>query len=333
MSNQYNRIKSPLKYLHLMLLVLYSIGNAQSIDTNVILLFKNYEDKLLKESHITEYLISEKLDGIRAIWDGKVMKTRNGKIIPAPTCWIKSFPPFPLDGELWTKRNDFENISSIVRQQKPTCKSWDRITYYVFDVIPPYNFNKQLCQTPTTKTTKNLPSECSLLGRLTKIQNYLDSHPHPHITVLQQEVVKSKKALYEKLRVVTNLQGEGLIIRKNYNPYQGGRNNENLKLKKRQDSECKIIGYVEGKGKLQGKMGAVICTQTKASLRQSTSNNHNKLSIDSQTENISFKVGSGWNNTLRENPPKLGSIITYQYQGLTKNGIPRFPTFLRIYKE
>ena len=72
--------------------------------------------KVYKDQNITGWVMSEKLDGIRAYWDGKNLISRGGNIIYAPKWFTKDYPSFELDGELWTKRKDFENISSIVRQ-------------------------------------------------------------------------------------------------------------------------------------------------------------------------------------------------------------------------
>ena len=46
-----------------------------------------------------------------------------------------------------------------------------------------------------------------------------------------------------------------------------------------------------------------------------------------------FNIGSGFNILQRKNPPALLSRVTYKYNGLTKNGLPRFPVFLRVRDE
>ena len=43
-----------------------------------------------------------------------------------------------------------------------------------------------------------------------------------------------------------------------------------------------------------------------------------------------FKIGTGFSDAERRAPPKIGSVITYQFRGKTKNGIPRFASFLRV---
>ena len=42
-----------------------------------------------------------------------------------------------------------------------------------------------------------------------------------------------------------------------------------------------------------------------------------------------FKIGSGFNDAQRKKPPKLGSTVTFKFQGRSKAGIPRFPIFMR----
>ena len=83
--------------------------------------------------NISSWLMSEKLDGIRAIWTGKELITKNGKKIYSPKWFTINFPNFKLDEELWTKRNDFENIQNIVMDKTPS-KNWNKVTYNIFEV-------------------------------------------------------------------------------------------------------------------------------------------------------------------------------------------------------
>ena len=65
----------------------------------------------------TGWYMSEKLDGVRCYWDGKSLYSRNGNIFYPPDYFVKALPKnFALDGELWTKRDDFQNCVSIVRR-------------------------------------------------------------------------------------------------------------------------------------------------------------------------------------------------------------------------
>jgi DNA ligase-1 len=98
------------------------------------------------------------------------------------------------------------------------------------------------------------------------------------------------------------------MLRKISSRYQAGRSTDLLKLKKHQDAEARVIGYKVGKGKYQGLMGALL------------------VKLESGVE---FYIGSGFSDQLRQDPPELGSTITFRYNGLTQNGVPKFARFLR----
>ena len=94
-----------------------------------VMLLKEYKDE-----NLTGWMMSEKYDGVRAIWDGKELKSRNGNIINAPSSFITQLPDFALDGELWSNRGEFELIASIVLDKNPDIKAWQNIKYMVFDI-------------------------------------------------------------------------------------------------------------------------------------------------------------------------------------------------------
>jgi len=244
-----------------------------------LLLLKTYKDQ-----NITSWVMSEKLDGIRAYWNGRNLISRGGKIIHAPKWFIKDYPSFEIDGELWTTRGDFENISSIVRDNVPNDKQWKQIKHYIFEV-------------PNAKG--------DLATRLLKVKPYTNSI----IKIIPQIKVKSKKHLQEFLKSIEKKGAEGVVVRDPKAPYINKRTSKALKVKSFKDAECEVISYTKGKGKFSGLLGAINC----------------KLK-----NNIMFKIGSGFTNKQRKNPPKIGDIITFKYQALTKYGKPRFPVFLRI---
>lgn len=85
-----------------------------------LLLAERYRDDI----DVSRYWISEKLDGVRAIWDGKTLQFRSGNPVPAPKWFIDALPRQPLDGELWLERGSFDRLSSIVRRQTPDDAEW-----------------------------------------------------------------------------------------------------------------------------------------------------------------------------------------------------------------
>lgn len=265
---------------------------AQKPDLFLLKTYQNHKD-------VTGWLMSEKLDGVRAYWDGQQLISRGGHVFKAPTWFTQGFPPFELDGELWTKRNDFENIVSIVRQQQPD-ERWSQISYRIFEV----------------------PQQSGgLLKRLAVLGDYLNtvdlksaqltsavSKP-VHLSIIPQVEIKSQTHLNGYLKQVMSQGGEGVVVRDPVAAYQTGRLNGALKLKPYQDEECEVTGYHPGQGKYQNLVGSLECR------------------LKNQ---IFIRIGSGLSDQQRKSPPAIGSVITFKYYGLTAKGLPRFPVFLRL---
>ncbi len=195
-----------------------------------LFLLKAYHE----DDNISSWYMSEKLDGIRAYWDGKHLISRSGNIFAAPEFFIKDFPHFALDGELWSKRGDFANIVSIVNKKKPH-KAWRKLTYNIFEV--PHN-------------------DGNLTTRLKKIQNYTKS---PFIRVIKQIQIDSKEQLKRFQHKIESLGGEGVVVRDGSLPYYTGRTKNALKIKSYLDAECEVIGYNKGQGKYEGLVGSLSC--------------------------------------------------------------------------
>ena len=247
-------------------------------DKPKLMLLKTYQDQ-----NITGWVMSEKLDGIRAYWDGKKLLTRSGNIIHAPSWFTKDYPPFEIDGELWSKREDFENIVSIVQDKTPS-KEWREIKHYIFEV-------------PNTKG--------GLFERLAKVKKY----ENDIIKIIPQIYIKDKNHLKEFLINIENAKGEGVVVRDPTALYINKRTNKVLKIKTFLDKECIVTAHNEGHGRFKGILGSITCIMD---------------------NNISFKIGSGFSKEERENPPTIGTTITFQYKEFTKYGKPRFPVFLRV---
>lgn len=171
-----------------------------------------------EDQNVSSWLMSEKLDGIRGYWDGKELLTRKGKKIYAPKWFIKNFPTFELDGELWTQRNDFETVQNIVMDKTPS-KDWKKITYNIFEV-------------PNTKG--------DFLQRLHKAKTWFKNHPNKHVKIIKQIKIKDKEHLDNFLNTVILNKGEGLIIKNPEKSYHTGRSSHILKVKKAQDMEGKV---------------------------------------------------------------------------------------------
>ncbi|EJQ1753579.1 DNA ligase [Campylobacter coli] len=260
-----------------------------------ILLLSKISEQEIQNKNFNGYLMSEKLDGVRGIWEVGKFKTRQDNPIYTPSYFTCNFPSFKLDGELWIARAKFDEVSALIRGDNLDSSLWKSVTYNVFDV-------------PNACEEFKLTS-CTLSNRLKVLEQYLQQNPNPYIKIIKQIPIKDQEHLKEFYKDIVLNKGEGVVIRKDLAPYEKGRSKNAFKLKPYEDAECKVIGYTEGKGKFQGKIGALLCQMPNDRV---------------------IRIGSGLKDKDRENPPKIGSIVTYNFNGLTKNSLPRFPVFLRI---
>lgn len=237
---------------------------------------------------VTQYLVSEKLDGVRAIWDGKVLRTRAGNVIAAPVWFTQPLPNVPLDGELWLAHGQFDALSGAVRKEVPVDAEWKNITYQVFE----------------------LPNAAGTFeARAKRIEEIVTQAHVAHLKAVKQFMVKNEAQLKQTLKQIVAAGGEGLMLHRADALYVTGRNEALLKLKLLLDAEAVVIAHTAGRGKYQGKLGALV-VQT--------------------PEGVQFKLGTGFSDAQRENPPKIGSVVTYTYRDVTKTGKPKFASFLRV---
>ncbi|MGE0129488.1 MAG: DNA ligase [Blastocatellales bacterium] len=234
------------------------------------------------------YLISEKYDGVRGLWDGKALRSRAGNVIAAPEWFTARLPSRPLDGELWMARGQFEKLSGAVRKTTPRDDEWRQIKYMVFE----------LPDAPGT-----------FAERYEQIKQIVARANFPQLVAVEQFRLPDNAALRRKFEEIVRAGGEGLMLHRADAPYVTGRNDALLKLKPLEDAEATVIGYVPGKGKYTGKMGA--------------------LQVE-MADGKRFQIGTGFTDAVRANPPAIGAVITFTYRGLTKNGLPRFASYLRI---
>jgi len=110
---------------------------------------------------VGNWFVSQKLDGVRAFWDGGISRgipasevpwantekhgryinppaatglwTRYGQPITAPGWWLDQLPGIPLDGELWAGIKQFQSTISTVKKLTPVDSEWDTIEYQIFD--------------------------------------------------------------------------------------------------------------------------------------------------------------------------------------------------------
>lgn len=183
--------------------------------------FEPQKPSVYTDQNISGWIMSEKLDGIRGIWDGKQFYSKSGKILNVPSWFIKNFPTFRLDGEFWSKRDDFENIQSTVLDKNPS-KNWENITFNIFDI----------------------PDKSGdFFTRLEFGKKWFATNQNEYVKFLEQKVCADKKSLDDFLNQIIKLKGEGVIVKNPNETYNNGRSHYVLKVKKVQDMEGEVIGY------------------------------------------------------------------------------------------
>ncbi|WP_044470890.1 DNA ligase [Mannheimia massilioguelmaensis] len=189
-----------------------------------------------KDQNIEGWVMSEKLDGVRGYWDGKQLFTRQGTRLSVPDYFIQDFPPFPIDGELFSERNQFEKIASITSSLED--KGWHQLKLYVFDVPE---------------------AQGNLFERLAMLENFLKNHRTSYIQIIEQIPIKNQQHIQQFLQHVEQQKGEGIVLRNPNAPYERKRSHQILKLKSQLDEECTVIEHHKGKGQFEKVLGSLTC--------------------------------------------------------------------------
>ena len=193
-------------------------------------------NELRPEIDPANYLISEKFDGVRALWDGKSLRFRSGRSVHAPAWFVGKLPAQALDGELWLARGRFDALSGIVRKTEPQDGEWRQIKYLIFE----------LPDAPGT-----------FAQRAQRIREVVAKTQWAQLIAVEQFRVADRAVLKRKLDEVVRGGGEGLMLHLADAAYVTGRSDVLLKVKPLQDTEAVVIEHLPGKGKYQGMLGAL----------------------------------------------------------------------------
>ncbi len=268
------------------------------------------KDKVLLAHNFAKYPVnptgwwmSEKRDGVRAVWDGRHLRTReHWNIIAAPRDFTAKLPAgVMLDGELCYPERGykrFQDLVSAVRKGTPDARAWAGVLYMVFDAPD--------CAVGTHGATGHQPFE----ARLARARQVVQEAGAPWVRVIDQVKCEGKAHLDAAVEVVLAAGGEGIILRKPGSLYVCARSSALLKVKGTEDAEAEVIGYTAGEvgGRREGLVGALRCR------------------FDNGVE---FKVGGGGgSDDVWKNPPPKGSRITVRYDALSKDGKPRNPRYV-----
>ena len=185
---------------------------------------------------VSQYLVSEKLDGVRAIWNGKTLNFRSGKEINAPRWFIDGLPKQALDGELWLGRQKFDQLSGIVRREVADDQAWRQVRYMIFEL---------------PGAAGDFRERAEAIRQLVRQANV------PWLQEIEQFSVVDRNSLQKLLKNIVKGGGEGLMLHRADAPYETGRSDILLKVKPWKDAEAVVVGVLPGKGKNTGRMGAL----------------------------------------------------------------------------
>ena len=188
------------------------------------------------------YVVSEKLDGIRAIWTGKTLLTRQGNVIHAPDWFTEPLPNQMLEGELWLARNTFSQLYSITSKHTPSSEEWQNVKFMLFDL-------------PT--------SEQPFSKRVTTLERITAELNLSHVDVIKHHSFEHFHELEDYYNHVIKDGGEGLMLNLANANYETGRNSALLKIKPYYDDEATVVGHQTGKGKFENMLGALIVKNSK----------------------------------------------------------------------
>ena len=206
---------------------------ATALATPALMLARNWQAGLDSRA----YLVREKLDGVRAYWDGKVLQFKSGRVIAAPAWFTAALPKTALDGELWLGQHSFDRLSGIVRRTVPVDAEWREVRYMVFD----------------------LPGASGTFAqRSVRLVALLESSAIDWLRPVAQSRVADGVALQAHLKRTVGNGGEGLMLHRAEALWQPGRSADLRKLKLVPDDEAQVVAHIAGKGKHAGRMGALL---------------------------------------------------------------------------
>ena len=145
--------------------------------------------------------------------------------------------------------------------------------------------------------------------RIPALNTLVDTLALPWVQPVPQTKVANHAALQARMRQTVKAGGEGLMLHRGASLYKGARNDDLLKVKPHEDAEARVVAHVPGQGKYEGMLGALL-VETDTGQR--------------------FKLGTGFTDAQRRNPPAIGAWVTYRFRDVNPSGVPRFASFLRV---
>jgi DNA ligase 1 len=195
-----------------------------------VMLAKTYDGQ-----NVDGWFMSEKLDGVRAVWTGSELLSRNGNRFAAPEWFIAQLPRgVVLDGELFGGRGRFQATVAAVRRKTPADAEWRAIRYCVFDAPA---------------------AEGTFKARLAFCVAALAGCAVAE--VVAHQACESKAHLDRFAAALCANGAEGVMLRDPASRYEACRSSKLLKHKAYDSDEAVVVGHEPGEGKYVGLVGSL----------------------------------------------------------------------------
>ena len=322
-----------------------------------------------KRSRVAGMYLSEKLDGMRALWlpftkglpftdipfankekDKRQyvctgLWSRYGKIVHCPPWFTEGWPNYPLDGELYIGRGKFQETMSIVKELEPSV-DWRMVKYMVFD-SPNYaqifasgrinntNYKHTMKTDDYTRfALENRPvlffdAAYRIMEQQLPQTDYLKLH---YQRLLPFSTDPAKEILYNELESISDQGGEGLMLRHPASEWEPIRSEYLTKIKKLHDAEATIVDFKSGQGKYLGMLGSLVVNFNGIIFDLSGFTDEERLLTTD--DGLRFP-GTLLDNSIA-NPSRFftrGQTVTFRYRELSDDGVPKEARYLRKHHE
>lgn len=269
------------------------------------------------------WLASEKYDGYRARWmgkmkdkDEKVFLSRAKKLFNAHDLFKLAMPDENIDGELWVGRENFQ-MMGVVRKKVPILEEWKHVQYIVYDLPDlkkPFSERIKELNQIVKENKERWDSIVSTLPEEFQIECPLK--------MAKQTLIESEEQMDKLYKDILKKGGEGLMIKDPDSFYEDKRSNYMLKVKPEFDEEAEIVDFKLGNGKNKGILGSFICAPL---------TNMDTYHLRDKDPNHEFSL-SGMDDNVRNNyetTHPIGTVVSITHSGKTDGGKPRFARYVR----
>jgi DNA ligase-1 len=286
----------------------------------------------------------EKKAKIKPIASG--LWSRSGNPIMAPDWFLNQLPPILMDGELCLGREDFQTLRSAVAKHEPVDEEWKDVQYAVFGT-PSFDqvfktgkvncpqmvreIDMEACKAYYDKVGGDTSCHANSFDEeLCILQDALCHQVMDNVHLHQQIRIENKEHVQDVYDILVSEGAEGIMFRKADSKWEPKRTSTLLKCKPQEDDESVVVGFVSGKGKLEGLIGAIITNYKGKRLELGGfTDEERQFSVPMEAEYAAKYPGTVMPSTFQGKHIEVGQVVTFKYSGMTDDGIPKIARYWR----